>query len=153
MGDTTSIALGSLLLAGLSGVLMAIQGSINASLGKVIGIWEATFIVHVIAVIVLFLMLFRIKLGDGSFSNINQAPWYSYLGGVISVFIIYLVALSIPKLGAANATTAIIIGQVLMAGVIDYFGLFGLKQLHFGWQHVLGILFLAIGAKLLLNDL
>ena len=61
MGDTTSITLGSLLLAGLSGVLMAIQGSINASLGKVIGIWEATFIVHVIAVIVLFLMLFLNK--------------------------------------------------------------------------------------------
>lgn len=153
MEEGTSIAISSLILAGLSGVLMAVQGSINASLGKVTGVWEATFIVHVIAVAALSIMLFMMHIGDGSLLKLQQAPWYSYLGGIISVFIIYLVALSIPRLGTANATTAIIIGQVFMAGIIDYFGLFGLKQLHFGWQQAFGILLLAIGAKLLLNDL
>lgn len=84
---------------------------------------------------------------------LSQAPWYTYLGGVISVFIIYLVAASIPKIGAANATTAIIVGQVTMAVIIDHLGLFGLQADAFTYRQGVGIILLAVGAKLLLRGI
>lgn len=143
----------SLLLALLSGILMAVQGALNGALSKTIGTWETTFIVHLLGLIVLSVLLFGFQVGKLSWSEMQAAPWYTYLGGIISVFIIYLVAASIPKIGAANATTAIIIGQVGMAVLIDHLGLFGLTADAFGWKQGVGILFLAIGAKLLLRGI
>lgn len=141
----------ALLLALTSGVLMAIQGSLNAALSKVIGLLEATFMVHIIGTVILLALLFVFRLGKGNLAALPDAPWYSYLGGVISVFIIYLVAASIPRVGVCNATTAIIVGQVLTAMAIDYFGGFGLTRVACTWYQVVGVAFLAVGAKLLLR--
>ena len=141
----------ALLLACSSGVLMAIQGSLNTALSKVIGLLEATFIVQITGTIAVALILFMLKMGKGNLYALPQAPWYSYLGGIIGVAIIYLVAASIPEVGVANATTAIIVGQVLTAIIIDHIGGFGLAQLPCGWTQLVGLIFLTIGAKLLLK--
>lgn len=140
-----------MLLAVISGILMAVQGSLNASLSKVIGLLEATFIVHISGTVVVLLLLFVFRLGKGNFHAIAEAPWYAYLGGVVGVFIIYLVAASIPSVGVSNATTAIIVGQVLTAVLIDHFGAFGLERISCGWNQIAGLVLLAIGAKLLLK--
>jgi transporter family-2 protein len=140
-----------LVLALVSGVLMAVQGSLNSVLSKVVGLWEATFIVHITGTVILFFVLFFFKIGRGSLAVWSHAPWYAYLGGVVSVFIIYLVAASIPEVGVSNATTAIIVGQVLTAVIIDHFGGFGLERIPCGWNQLAGLVLLAIGAKLLLK--
>jgi transporter family-2 protein len=140
-----------LLIAAFSGVAMAIQGSINSALGKVIGLWESTFIVHLVGLLVVSLLLFICKLGDGCLSDIVKAPWYSYLGGILGVIIIYSVVLSIPKVGVAPATTAIVLGQVLTAGLVDHLGLFGLNRIPFSIYNVLGTLLMAGGAWLILK--
>lgn len=149
--DLIPVSLLPLVFALVSGVLMAVQGSLNTALSKTTGLWEATFIVHIIGSLVLVILLFILKFGHGNLSAVGQAPWYSYLGGVVSVFIIYLVAASIPSVGVSNATTAIIVGQVLTAVVIDHFGLFGLERIPGGWNQIGGLILLAIGAKLLLK--
>lgn len=140
-----------ILLALLSGILMAMQGALNGALSKTIGTWETTFIVHLIGLILLGILLGVFSVGRLSIEAMQSAPWYTYLGGIISVFIIYLVAASIPKVGAANATTAIIVGQVAMAVLIDHFGMFGLSGEQFTYKQGIGIIFLAVGAKLLLR--
>lgn len=140
-----------LLLALVSGVLMAVQGSLNTALSKVVGLWEATFVVHATGTLVLLIVLFLLKIGRGDLGGLPQAPWYSYLGGLVGVFIIYLVAASIPAVGVANATTAIIVGQVLTAVIIDHFGGFGLERIPCGWNQVAGLALLAVGARLLLK--
>lgn len=139
------------LLAALSGVCMAVQGALNGALGKIIGLFETTFIVHLIGTIVVGIFLFGFQFQKENWQMTLGAPWYTYLGGVISIFIIYLVAASIPKIGVANATTAIILGQVLTAGCIDYLGLFQLEKISFGYLQIIGVIFLVIGAKLLIH--
>ena len=139
-----------LLIAMISGTAMAIQGSLNAVLGRIIGLLEATVIVHVVgAIISIALLLFG--LGQGDLSLYNKAPWYTYLGGLVGVIIIYAVAVSIPKVGVASATTAIIVGQTLTALLIDHFGLFGLEKSPFQFIQLVGIILLAIGGKLILK--
>lgn len=146
-----SLKLLALLIAAISGVTMALQGSINSALGKIIGLLEATFIVHVVGLILVSLLLFLFRLGDGNFQRYAEAPWYLYLGGVLGVIILYGVVRSIPTLGVAVATTAIIVGQVLTAALVDHLGLFGLGKVPFSWYRVAGTVLMASGAFMLLK--
>lgn len=140
----------ALLIALASGIAMALQGSLNASLAKIIGLLESTFIVHASAAILLIVMIFVLRMGQGDFGSYNQAPWYLYLGGAIGIAITVGVMFSIPKLGVATATTAIIVGQVTTAALVDHFGLFGLQKIPFTWIKLAGIVLLAAGAKFML---
>lgn len=140
----------ALLLAALSGLFMALQGSLNTALGKVVGLLEATFIVHMVGSVVGLLLLLG-GLGQGSLLHFREAPWYTYLGGILGVAIAYLVVAAMSKVGVASATTSIILGQVITAAVVDYFGWFGLEPVPFNIWKGVGILLMAGGAWLLLS--
>ena len=114
---------------------MALQGSLNSALGKIIGLWEATLLVHIIGTATVGAVILFTPLNQGELAKLTQAPWYTLLGGVLSVAIIALVATSIPRLGVAVATTAIIVAQVSTALLIDHLGLFGLEPICFTWQN------------------
>ncbi|MGB9802900.1 DMT family transporter [Desulfofundulus sp.] len=146
-----SVRLLALAVAALSGVTMAVQGSLNAALGKIIGLLETTFVVHLVGLALVAVLLFGFRLGDGRLAEFSRAPWYYYLGGLLGVLIIYCVVRSIPRVGVAPATTAIILGQVLTASLIDHLGLFGMERLPFTWCRLLGTLLMAGGAWLLLK--
>ncbi len=140
----------AMLVALVAGLTMALQGALNSILGKVVGLLEATFIVHVIGTLTVVLGLFVLGLGKGDLLKLPEAPWYTLAGGILGVAIVYGVVFSIPKLGVAIATTAIIVGQVSTALAIDHFGLFGLEKIPFSWIKGAGILLLAAGARLML---
>ncbi len=138
------------IIAATSGILMAVQGSLNSVLAQKTSLLAATLIVHLIGSLFACIAVL-IKQVPLLTYNWFSIPWYLYLGGVLSVIIIGLVALSIPKIGVCNATTAIIIGQVGAAVLIDHFGWFGIERLPWSYWQLLGIGFFAIGAKLLFH--
>ena len=140
-----------LILPFVAGMLMAVQGTINGLLGKIIGNWEGNLIVHCIATFIIFVLVLAVGIGDGDFGKWREVPWYGYLGGVINVVIIFGVMASIPKLGAAVATTAIIAGQLGTAMVIDWLGLLGMEKVSFSWLQILGLALLVAGGKLMLG--
>ncbi|NLN06547.1 MAG: DMT family transporter [Firmicutes bacterium] len=140
----------ALFLAFAAGIAMAFQGSLNTGLGKIIGLLEATFIVHLVGLAILTTLLFLFRLGQGNLSKCGTAPWYLYLGGALGVVIIYAVVASMSRVGVAAATTAIIVGQVGTALVLDHFGVFGLERVPFSFLKVAGIILLAAGARLML---
>ncbi len=140
----------AILLAAVAGISMAVQGSLNAVLGKYVGQVEATFFVHIIGSLAVGAILL-VGLGKGNMGKFMEVPWYAYLGGIISVLIIYGVAASIPKVGVALATTAIIVGQVSTAMLIDHFGLFGLEKIPFTLLKFGGLVLLAAGARMMLG--
>ncbi len=65
-----------LLVAAASGVLMALQGSLNSALSKVIGVLEGSLIVHVLGLLTVAALLYLCGLGRGDLSRIGEAPWY-----------------------------------------------------------------------------
>jgi transporter family-2 protein len=136
------------LVAAISGISMAIQGTINSSLSQKTSLLSATLVVHIIGTLVALVALLAWRAPLLKYKWIS-VPWYLYLGGILSVLIIGLVAVSIPKVGVCNATTAIIIGQVSMAVLIDHFGWFGLSRLPWSPSQLIGIALFAAGAKLL----
>ncbi len=138
-------------LAAAAGILMALQGGLNGALSKIIGLLETTFVVHWIGTATVTVLLFAGRLGNGDLLRIPKAPWYILLGGLLGVPIVYGVAASITRAGAAPATASIIVGQVLTAAIIDNFGLFGLERIPFAWWKIFGVVFLAAGACILLH--
>ncbi len=140
----------AILLAAVAGSTMAVQGTLNAALGKAIGLLEATLMVMAIGLLTAFLTLYPLNLGKGNIAKVTEAPWYTLLGGVLIVLITYGVAASIPRVGVANATTAIVAAQVATAVVIDHFGLLGMQALPFTWWKILGLAFLTTGTRIML---
>jgi transporter family-2 protein len=138
-------------IALISGAAMAVQGTFNSVLSRFTGLLGASFVVHLTGTVLIFLLLFVLHLGQGDLTAVTTAPWYTLLGGVLNVIIIYGVALAISNTGVANATTAIIVGQVLFALIIDHLGLFGAHRIACSWPQLVGLALLAAGAKLLLR--
>lgn len=136
------------LVAAISGIAMAIQGTMNSTLSQKTSLLSATLVVHIIGTFVALLavLAWQVPLLRHHWGSV---PWYLYFSGVLSVIIVGLVAVSIPKIGVCNATTAIIIGQVSMAVLIDHFGWFGVSRLPWSPWQLIGIGFFAAGAKLL----
>jgi transporter family-2 protein len=136
------------LVAAISGIAMAVQGTINSSLSQKTSLLSATLIVHIIGTLVALITVLAWRTPILKYNWIS-VPWDLYLGGILSVLIVGLVAISIPKVGVCNATTAIIIGQVSTAVLIDHFGWFGMVRLAWTPSQLLGVALFAAGAKLL----
>lgn len=144
-------ALFPLIIAAVAGIAMAVQGSLNAVLSKFIGLTETTFVVHLTGTLIVVGALFIFRIGSENLTHWQEAPWYVYLGGALGVLIIFVVAFALPRAGVAKATTAIIIGQVTMAMLIDHFGLFGIEKAPVSWWKGLGLAFLAAGGYFMLR--
>jgi transporter family-2 protein len=141
-----------LVIAALSGAAMALQGTLNTALGKIVGIWESTLVVHLVGTAVSIMVLLAAGISITNFSKLGQAPWYLYLGGLLNVAIIYAVVRSMPQIGVSNATTAIIVAQIMTAIFIDAVGAFGMRKIGFQYLDLLGVALLAAGTHILLMD-
>ena len=67
------------------------------------------------------------------------------LGGVIGAFITLTVIKSMDALGPAEAVLLIVISQIIVAYLIEVFGLFGVEKAAFEWKKVIGALVAIVG--------
>ena len=139
-----------LALAAGAGVLMAVQGAMNGAMSKIVGVLEGNFVLHAIGLLIIVILLFLLGLGRGDLHELSKAPWYLFLPGAINVAIIYGVMLSISKTSAGIATTAIIVGQLTMSLLVDWFGWFGLEKIPMTWGRGIGLVLMAVAARLLM---
>ena len=143
-------ALSALAAAAASGVAMAFQGAVNATAAKAIGLWETTFVVLASGTALTGAGL-ALGLSRGGMARLGTAPWWSLLGGPVGPVITAAVAYGIRRAGAVGATTAIIVGQIGTAALIDHLGWLGIERILFSPLKLLGIALLAVGAWILLN--
>jgi transporter family-2 protein len=131
-------------IAIISGALMSIQGVFNTQVTKASGIWAAAAFVQFSALIVC-LGAWGI-LERGSLMQVFQVePKYMLLGGVIGAFITYTVVQSMSSLGPAKAAMLIVISQLIVAYLIEVFGMFGVEKTGFSWRKMLGMGIAIIG--------
>lgn len=139
-----------LLIAALAGASMAVQGAFNAVLGKKAGSFEASFIVHVIGAVLLGGLL-AVGMGHGGLRKALEAPWWSFLGGPLSVLIIWGVLTSVGQIGVSNANTAIVAAQIVTAIILDCLGVTG-EKVSIGWMKIVGAVLFIAGVYFLLRD-
>ncbi len=122
----------------LSGALMSIQGVFNSEVTKQTSIWVSAGWVQLTAFatcLVIWLFTGRPQV-TGLFS---VSPWYMLTGGVLGAFITYTVIQGMNSLGPARSVMIIVVSQVLVAYLIEAFGLFGVEKAPFEWRKVIGM--------------
>lgn len=134
-----------LLVALLSGALMSIQGVFNAGATKQTSLWVSASFVQVTALIVCIAAWF-VTGRESSFSALFKIDdKYMLLGGVIGAFITITVIQSMNTLGPAKAALLIVISQLIVAYVIELFGIFGVEKVDFEWRKVIGMIIAIAG--------
>ena len=133
------------LAALVSGALMSIQGVFNTEVTKQSSLWVSTGWVQLSAFAVCVLAwLFT---GRESISALWQVDnKYTLLGGVIGAFITITVIQSMGALGPARAAMLIVVSQLIVAYVIELFGMFGTDKQPFEWRKLVGMAVAIIGS-------
>lgn len=133
------------LIAIISGALMSVQGVFNTGVTKQTGIWMASAFVQLTALLVCVAAWFltgREGTVGGLFRIDNK---YMLLGGAIGAFITYTVIKSVELLGPAQAIMLIVTAQLIVAYVIELFGLFGMEKVKFDWKKLIGVALVIVG--------
>lgn len=132
------------LIAILSGALMSVQGVFNTQVTKQSGIWVANAFVQLTALLVcLAVWLFSDR---ASFALLLKVePKYMLLGGAIGTFITYTVIKSMEQLGPARSVMFIVVSQLIIAYVIEIFGLFGVEKQPLEVKKLLGAGVMIVG--------
>ncbi len=135
-----------ILFSAAAGMAMSVQGAMNAHLGEQVGLFESNAFVQGSAFVLSVLAL--LFFGKGNFGALFQVEKIYLLGGAIGFFITVSVMLGIQNLSPVFAISVILIAQLLIAAVIEAFGLLGSEKLPFLWNNYAGLL-LMIGGVLL----
>ena len=135
------------LIALVSGALMSVQGVFNTKVTESSSMWAANAFVQFTAFLVC--MLAWLFTDRTSFRDVIAVePKYFLLGGVMGAFITLTVIRSMDALGPAKAVMLIVISQLVIAYLIELFGLFGVDRQPFSWRKAIGAL-IAIGGFVL----
>ena len=125
------------IFSAIAGAAMSIQGVMNTRLSDKIGLYESNVFVQGTAF--LFSLIAVWFLGKGNFKEIGQVNKLYLLGGLIGLVITITVMLGVGKLGPTVAISTILISQLLVAAIIDAFGLMGSEKVAFTWTIYLGL--------------
>lgn len=126
-------------IAMLSGALMSVQGVFNTKLTESTSLWVANAFVQFTAFL-LCIAAWLVTDRSSMCSLFNVEPKYFLLGGVMGAFITLTVIKSMDSLGPAKAVMLIVIAQLIVAYLIELFGLFGVEKQPFVWRKAIGAL-------------
>lgn len=136
----------AIIMAVLSGALMAVQGVWNTRVTEKIGLWLTNSIVQLVGLITCGIILFFTK--DAQLDGFKDINKFYLLSGVLGAGIVYTVVVSMGKLGPGLAVMIILITQIVVAYLIELFGLFGTEKVPFMWTKLLGVIIMAAGILL-----
>ncbi len=126
-------------IAMLSGALISVQGVFNTKLTESTSLWVANAFVQFTAFL-LCIAAWLVTDRSSMRSLFNVEPKYFLLGGVMGAFITLTVIKSMDSLGPAKAVMLIVIAQLIVAYLIELFGLFGVEKQPFVWRKAIGAL-------------
>ncbi len=125
----------------LTGVFTTIEATVNAQLGKIVTPKIATL--HSLFVGLLVMLIANILNGTlDQYSKVSNVELHWLIGGIFGALIIYLMTLTIPKLGVTITLTIVITSQILSSFYIDTFIL---KQQQLELTKIIGAFLVVMG--------
>ena len=121
----------------IAGAAMSVQGVMNTRLGEHVGTMKANALVQSSAAVLSLLALLVSR--GGSFAALGETPKLYWFGGVLGLVITVTVMLGIRNLSPTVSISVILISQLLVAAVIDAFGLMESEKVAFGWTKYAGL--------------
>jgi len=134
-------------IALLSGALMSVQGVFNTEVTKGTSVWVSASWVQFSALLTC-LAVWAFRERENLMNVFQVSPKYMLLGGVIGAFITFTVIQSMNSLGPARAVMLIVISQLIVAYLIELFGMFGVEKAALEWRKLLGMAIAIAGVVL-----
>ncbi|SHI98799.1 Uncharacterized membrane protein YdcZ, DUF606 family [Clostridium cavendishii DSM 21758] len=109
------------ILAVIGGILTTLSMIINSSLGKRIGVFQATLVNYFVGLVTTSIVV--IFIGNKmqlSLNDFSKMPFYIFLGGVVGVSVVYSSNRIVPKIPVVYSTLLFFIGQIVAGIIIDY---------------------------------
>jgi transporter family-2 protein len=131
------------------GVAMTVQSGVNAQLRS--GINHpllAAFISFLGGLLILGILLVVMRQPMPAIGKFSELKWYHYTGGLFGAFTVYVMIISVHKVGASNMFVLMVAGQLITALIMDHNSMLGLKENPVTTQKMLGILLVIAGAYL-----
>ncbi|MGG1660420.1 DMT family transporter [Brevibacillus sp. NRS-1366] len=131
----------------LTGATLPIQAAVNVRLRQLTSSsYSAAMVSFLVGTMILVLLTFssgQIKMAD--LRPVTSYPWWIWIGGFIGVVMILTTTYCLPKLGSALTFSLTLIGQMLMAIIIDHFGLLHMPIHEASLPKILGIALIIAG--------
>lgn len=123
----------------IGGMLLAMQGPINASLGRTVDdpVAAATISFGVGFILLIVIMLVRKGLPSGE--AIASVPWWAWSGGLLGAYYVFAILWAAPRVGVITIASATVLGQLTAGLILDSIGAFGIPVQAITWQRVAGI--------------
>jgi transporter family-2 protein len=138
-------------LAATAGLAGAVQAAVMGELGERVGIVPAVAFSVIVALLCgLAALLVWERSAAGVRAALDEPAWL-WIGGLMSVFIVFAVTVGPPRIGVAATIGIVIAGNLVSAALIDRYGLFGQEVIPIDGWRLLGLLLLAAGAALSLS--
>lgn len=138
-----------IILGVLAGFLPPLQTAINGKLrvatGSLLGATFISFFVGAIILLIIILITQRrleIPLYD---TQKNRIPVWVYIAGIFGIFIVTGNIVLLPVLGSVLTTMVFLLGQMIMAVIIDQFGIFNLQKRKIDSRRIAALVLTIIG--------
>jgi bacterial/archaeal transporter family-2 protein len=133
------------LLLVVCGSLIAVQATINAALGRNLGMALFAVVFSAIQTACALPLLLGWPPRMGGFA---VASWWQYLGAAMGVVLLIGIASGIARTGTFVAMMALLVGQLAAGILIDHHGLFGRDVNPITWSRAAGLLMAVAGIYL-----
>ncbi len=140
--------LAGILMALVSGIAVGLQSVFNLALEKHIGLAGLMLWLHFIGFIVAVPVVLLVDPGAyGKIFSLRTAglPFYVLLGGVLGLIVVPGVTFAIQRSDPAITFSVIMIGQLVIALVMQQFGLLGVERANIHINQLLGLGLIVIG--------
>lgn len=138
------------LLAGLAGgIAIGFQAPLSSLISQRLGMMESVFIIHLGGTLVALVPLLFMR--GGRLGDWQQLPWYALGAGAFGLVLITALSYTIPRLGAATTIILVVAGQLIVALLLDHFGLLGMAVRPLQLSRLVGIAVVLAGVWLLVR--
>jgi len=141
------------LVVGLgSGVAIGLQGTLNSWSGRIVGSVSTGLLVNITGGLVALMIAaaFTLSRSGVHWETIRPAAPFILVSGVLGIGIISGIAYSLSRIGIAAGLSVIILGQMLIAALVDSLGWESSEQIPFSVARLAGLVLLMSGTWLLL---
>lgn len=137
-------------MAFVAGALLPVQAAFNARMGKISGSpMIAAFVSFAVGTIALLIYLLISKQQVSFADTAKATPWYVWFAGILGCFYVASSVMLLPRLGVALTFGLVIFGQLIVALIIDHYGLFGAVIKTINVYRILGVILLVSGVILI----
>lgn len=145
MVGAAAVVLIGLLGGAVAAVQSQMMGELEQRVGMVAGT-AANFVVGAVAMALVLLVARGPSLGEW-----QRVPPYLFLAGVAGILIIGSIAFTVSRVGVLAGSMLLVTAQLTGGTIIDHFGWMGASVREITLSKLLGIMFLVLGARLVLR--